>query len=42
MPHSVVKKKKKETGLRLQWRVRDGVVHERGIGLRDRDRIKIQ
>ena len=31
-----------QTGVRLQWRVRDGVVHENGSGLRDGDRVKMQ
>lgn len=31
-----------ETGLRLQGRLRDGVVHKNGTGLRDGDRVKIQ
>lgn len=31
-----------ETGLGLQWRIRDRVGHETGIGLGDEDRVKIQ
>ena len=31
-----------QTGVRLQWKVRDGVVHENGTGLSDGDRVKMQ